>query len=223
MQIVLIEGVPGSGKSTMAQQLCSHALSLGIDARWYLEESHDNPLRMKPGNTQSSPGRFAEECLSSWARVVEQWEGQKTLHIVEGIALQSTVRFMMEMRESGIEQYYRRFEEIVACLNPRMVYLRPQNVASHSQEICQLRGADWANKVSSYLAHTHYAKHHGLKGLGGMHQFWAQYAALCDGLRLGGRMSTKTIDFVSGEWGRHMAEACAFLHLEKIPTTGNSN
>jgi hypothetical protein len=223
MQMVFIEGVPGSGKSAMAQQLCSHLMGLGNDARWYLEESHDNPLRMKIGNTLSSPGRFAEECLSSWARFVDQCAGQKTVHIVEGVAFQSTVRFMMEMREDGIERYYRRFEEIVGCLNPKMVYLRPQEVTSHCAGICELRGKVWANRVSCYLAKTQYAKHHGLDGLGGMHQFWAEYASLCDGLLLKTRIPTITINFVSGEWDRHMAEACAFLHLQRFSNAANVN
>jgi hypothetical protein len=216
MQMVFIEGVPGSGKSCMAERLCSNAASLGIDARWYLEESPDHPLRMKAANTSKSQGRFAEECLASWARFVDQCKGKKTVHIVEGIAFQSTVRFMMEMQENGIAQYYRRFEEVVACLNPKMVYLRPRDVAHHSREICAMRGEDWSHKVSSYLAHTRYSTCHELTGISGMHQFWTDYAALCDDLLVGTRIPTKTIDCVSGEWDMPMAEASRFIGLDGI-------
>jgi adenylate kinase family enzyme len=216
MQIVLIEGVPGSGKSAMAQGLCSKAASLGIDAQWYLEESPSHPARMKGANAAVFQGSFAEECLAIWARFVDQCKGQKTIHIVEGIAFQSTVRFMMEMQENGIAQYYRRFEDIVTCLNPRMVYLRPRDVAMHSRKICKLRGEDWSNKVSSYLERTNYSNFHGLKGANGMHQFWASYAELCDGLLLKTRIPMKIVDCVSGEWNRHMAEASMFLGLHGI-------
>jgi adenylate kinase family enzyme len=216
MQIVFIEGVPGSGKSSMAERLCSIAISLGIDARWYLEESLNNPVRMKIGNALMPQGRFAEECLSVWARFVDQCKGQKTIHIFEGIAFQSTIRFMMEMREDGIERYYSHFEEIVKPLNPRMIYLRPRDVASHSRDMCELRGEDWCTKVSNYLAQTQYSKYHGLKGASGMHQFWADYATLCGDLLLETSIPTKTIDFVSGEWERHMDEASTFLGLVGI-------
>jgi adenylate kinase family enzyme len=216
MQIVFIEGVPGSGKSSMAEQLCSNAASLGIDVRWYLEESQDNPVRMSVGNAAKSPGHFAEECLSSWASFVDQVKGQRTIHIFEGIAFQSTVRFMMEMRENGIERYYRRFEEIVECLKPRMVYLRPRDVATHSQDVCDLRGENWSHKVSSYLAQTQYSSYYELNGVSGMHQFWAKYAELCDDLLLKTSIPTTTIDFVFGEWDRHMVQASTFLGLERI-------
>ncbi len=216
MRIVFVEGVPGSGKSSMAERLCSNAASLGIDARWYLEESQDNPVRMNVGNASKSLGRFAEECLSSWAGFVDQCHGQKTIHIFEGIAFQSTVRFMMEMRESGIERYYRHFEQIVECLNPRMVYLRPRDIAIHSQNVCNLRGKDWSHKVTSYLAQTRYSNYHGLNGASGVHQFWAKYAELCDDLLLKTSIPTKTINCVFGEWDRHMVEASTFLGLKRI-------
>jgi hypothetical protein len=216
MQLVLIEGVPGSGKSAMVEQLCANAASLGIGARWYLEESPDHPVRMQAAHGAKSQGRFAEECLASWARFVDQCKGQKTIHLVEGIALQSTVRFMMEMRDNGIEQYYRRFEEIVARLKPRMVYLRPLDIASHLRATCALRGDVWSNKVSSYLAQTQYSSFHELHGASGMQQFWAHYAELCDGLLLGTSIPTITVNCVFGEWDRHMAKASTFLGLEEI-------
>jgi hypothetical protein len=219
---VFIEGVPGSGKSGMAERLCSNAASLGIDAQWYIEESPNHPLRIKAANTSKSQGHFAEECLASWARFVDQCKGQKTVHIVEGIAFQSTVRFMMEMQENGIERYFRRFEELVACLNPKMVYLRPADVANHSREICAMRGEDWSHKVSSYLAKSRYSRCHGLTGTNGMHQFWADYAALCDDLILRTPIPTKTIDCVFGEWDRHMAEASMFLALDGISNAASA-
>lgn len=223
MQIVFIEGVPGSGKSSMAERLCSKAVSVGIDAKWYQEESRDNPLRMKTESAMISQGSLAEECLSTWASFIDQYKGQNTIHIFEGIAFQSTVRFMMEKRENGIERYYRRFEEIVECLNPSMVYLRPCDVVSHSKRICSLRGEDWCNKVSNYLAETPYSNFHGFNGTIGMHQFWSNYALVCDELLLETSIPTKTIDFVFGEWDRHIFEASVFLGLERISIKTNQN
>jgi adenylate kinase family enzyme len=223
MQIVLIEGVPGSGKSSMAERLCSKATIAGINAKWYQEQSQDNPLRMKAENAMKSQGNFAEECLSTWASFVDQCKEQRTIHIFEGIAFQSTVRFMMEKRENGIEQYYRRFEEIVKCLNPRMVYLRPHDISSHSRNISDLRGEDWSNKVSNYLAQTQYSNFHGFNGMIGMHQFWNNYSLVCDELLIATSIPTKTIDFIFGEWERHIYEASVFLGLERISNKSNKN
>jgi adenylate kinase family enzyme len=211
MRVVFVEGVPGSGKSTMAAKLCADAGKLGFDARWYLEESHDHPVHPKTGQRSKTQGDFAEECLRSWSAFVEKEKGRQTLHILEGSAFQSTVRFMMEKSLSGIAGYFRRFEEIMNVLEPKMIYLRPSDAVDHSRYVCALRGDEWSTKVSQYLAQTDYFCRHELQGLEGMHRFWGDYARLCDSLVAETSIPTKRIDFVAGEWERHMAEAATFL------------
>jgi hypothetical protein len=213
MRIVFVEGVPGSGKSTMAEKLCASAVASGLDARWYLEESHDHPVHPKSSQALKSSDRFADECLRAWSNFVEKSKGNGTLHILEGSAFQSTVRFMMEKRLAGIEHYYRCFEEIVRRLEPRMVYLRPCDVVTHSAHVCALRGDGWSTKVSGYLARTEYSVHHGLSGLDGMHLFWDDYAQRCDRLVANTSIPTKTISVVQGEWERQLVEANTFLEL----------
>jgi hypothetical protein len=211
MRIVFVEGVPGSGKSTMAEKLCAEAVKLGVDAKWYLEESHDHPVHPKAGWRLKTQGSFAEECLRSWAAFAEKEKERKTVHILEGSAFQSTVRVMMEKSLPGIAAYFQRFEEIISVLEPKMVYLRPSDVASHSRYVCALRGEKWSTKVSGYLAQTDYSLRHELQGLEGMHRFWDEYASLCDSLVAETLIPTKRIEFAPGEWERHMAEATTFL------------
>lgn len=214
MTIWFVEGLPGTGKSTMAENLCSLAKASGHDAIWYREEMADHPVHPRSLTTQRRDGEnYIEACLQSWSRFTEKCQDHGTVHILEGSAFQSTVRFMMEERLAGIEDYYRRFEEIVAPLNPRMVYLHTQNVTRHSQYVSELRGSDWSRKVSGYLESTPYSVAGGLTGLDGMHRFWADYAKRCDKLAAHATMPVKVIEFVPGEWQRHLTEAAEFFGL----------
>lgn len=136
------------------------------------------------------------------------------LHILDGSAFQSTVRFMMEMNLSGIERYYRSFEEIVSVLRPRMVYLRPCEVVSHSRLTSARRGRGWSRKVAAYLERTDYCVLHGLSGQEGMHRFWESYAQRCDELVTQTSIPTKTITTAGEDWERHMSEATDFLAIK---------
>lgn len=214
MRVCFIEGLPGSGKSTLAEAVCAIAVRSGYDARWYLEESPDHPVHPKPWGALKNQDNFVDECLRSWADFANQCLKQETLHILEGSVFQSTVRFMMEKRQPGIQNYYRRFEEIVGVLNPRMVYLRPRDAIDHSQYVSALRSEKWTTKVSGYLANTSYSAYLGLSGVDGMHRFWADYAELCDGLVAQTSIPTRKIEFVPGEWERHMADATDFFDLK---------
>ncbi|RJF96091.1 hypothetical protein [Noviherbaspirillum saxi] len=212
----LIEGLPGAGKSTMAEYLCVLARQSGYGATWFLEEAVDHPVH--PASLKihrNGCENFIEECLRSWSRFVDRCVSDDTIHILEGSAFQSTVRFMMEIGLPAIGDYFSRFEEIVAPLNPRMVYLRPQDARQHSQYVSQLRGEGWTNQVSGYLENTWYSKCEGLKGIGGMHGFWADYAELCDALVLRMKMPVLTIEFIPGDWERHRSVTARFLGLKE--------
>lgn len=198
----------------MAERLCSLAKKSGNSAVWYLEESSEHPVHSKLlKETRRNSSIFTEACLLAWSRFAEKCQSDNVLHILEGSALQSTVRFMMEERIADIGTYYQRYEEIVACLNPCLVYLRPRDPIQHSKYTSGFRGGIWNEKVASYLEKTSYSKYKGLTGVCGMHQFWADYAMLCDSLVLSSKMPVKTISVMPGDWERHMCEAAEFLDI----------
>ncbi|HEY0847117.1 MAG TPA: hypothetical protein VGE12_17240, partial [Noviherbaspirillum sp.] len=171
---------------------------------------------------RGSDNAFIDACLEAWSQFTAKCQKDRVVHILEGSAFQSTVRFMLEDRLQGIDTYYRRYEEIVAPLNPQMIYLRPPDTLRHSRHTCGLRGQTWSEKVAGYLEKTSFSRHEGLKGVDGMHRFWANYATLCDELVSSSTMRVRTIDVVPGEWDRHMDEAKYFLKVSNHDGTKNA-
>jgi hypothetical protein len=215
MTLWFVEGLPGTGKTTMAEQLCALARKSGLSAAWYLEESIDHPVHgWKLKESRKNSDIFVKSCLDAWRLFAENATKTGGIHILEGSAFQSTVRFMLEQEISGIEGYYASFEEIVFPLAARVVYLRPKDAIEHSLLTSSSRGDVWAGKVSNYLEKTAYSKSHGLVGTSGMHRFWADYAVLCDRIVRKSALPVKTINVEPGEWERHSAEAANFLGLE---------
>lgn len=199
----------------MAEYLCALARKSGRDALWYLEEANDHPVHARPiTQARKNGGQFVVACLSAWRQFSEKSANTDVIHVLEGSAFQSTVRFIMEEELSGIEDYYTQFEEIISPLAARVVYLRPKDAIEHSRLTSLSRGDVWTGKVSNYLEKTAYSKSHGLVGTSGMHRFWAGYAVLCDRIVRKSALPAKTINVEMGEWERHNAEAADFFELE---------
>jgi hypothetical protein len=211
MGLILIEGLPGIGKSTLADRLCEFALRAGCASEWHLEEAVEHPVHPHSLGALRSEADYSLRCLQSCQRFADTVRSETTLHILEGSALQSTVRFLMEQERSGVADYFERFEEIVRPLNPAFIYLQPENANSHSRGTAAHRGPGWTNKVAAYIEQTPYARRRALQGEGGMHRFWTDYAQLCDVLVDRLSMPVFKITAAPGHGDRVFAESVAFL------------
>lgn len=182
MKLILVEGLPGTGKTTLAERLCAYAVASGRQALWHREEERSHPVH--PASLTASrehPG-FASRCLQNWRAFAERAQSIHGLCILEGSAFQSTVRFLMEQEREDVHGYVAEFERVVKVVSPVLVYLRPTDATGHSRGIAAHRGENWSAEVSRYLEKTHYAVRRKLQGTEGMHRLWTDYAELCDGL-----------------------------------------
>lgn len=216
MGIVFIEGLPGTGKSTLARGLCELLREAGLEATWHLEEAADHPVHPATFiRTRKEPG-FAERCLENWHHFVKQVESKHGVHLLEGSAFQSTVRFMMEQENDCTEGYFQRFIEIVNPLSPALIYLSSDNARQHSRNVASHRGASWSGKVSIYLQGTPYSTARNWKGESGMHSFWSDYAARCDELVKRSGMATLTLRAVPGDVKSQLSRSIAFLRDKDV-------
>ena len=214
MRAIFVEGLPGTGKTTTAQAIQRWCGSRQMAASWWLEEDPNHPATPKTlRRTASAPG-FAERCLSHWARFVSQKRMSSEILILEGSAFQSTIRFMLEsgMARAEILQYVRRFESVVAPLDPRLVYLEPVDARTFLSEfVYKMRGPEWTAKVSNYLASTPCCRDRGWSGPEGMLEFWLLYQNLCEEALAGLGFPVLCLRTGPGRWMHAQMELASWL------------
>ena len=97
-RLILIEGLPGSGKTTTAEWICEWLRETGAAAEWFLETLHDHPVIDRPTlKTPREPG-YVDRCVSRWRAFADAVvdDPASPVQVLEGCFFQSTVRFLLE-------------------------------------------------------------------------------------------------------------------------------
>lgn len=178
-QLWLIEGIPGSGKTSAAEQLSALSNSRGAAARWWLEEAKDHPVLPSRLRKLSATADFSERCVEAFRSFISVETG---ILILEGAAFQSTVRFMFANAKpyDEIADYVGAWTEAVTPARPRLLMFRVADPISHyTRFVAEMRGEPWIEKLVAYVEATPIAQDRSWMGLEGFIQFWAAYQELC--------------------------------------------
>jgi len=75
-RFVFIEGLPGTGKSSIAKNLADSLAAQGISTRLILEAAPENPLRFNTGTDQSiDVVRFVNSIMKQWVKFTQAQAG----------------------------------------------------------------------------------------------------------------------------------------------------
>lgn len=182
-RLVLIEGIPGAGKTRTARRVDARLAELGVPVRWYLEELAQHPVSPRSLLRLHPSAGFADACLESWRSFVRR--GPAGVDILEGTLFQSTVRFLYARGdpECEVRGYVAELARIVSPLEPVVVYLQPPDPEEHLRSfVPRVKGPEWVARVTAYGSRTPLGRRRGWEGLSGLVDFWSGYRQLCDSL-----------------------------------------
>ncbi len=179
MRLILIEGLPGTGKSSLAGDLCDHLNSLGLSGTWHREEAIDHTVIDKPlRQTASQPG-YAARCIEAWQRFTPDGE----FMVLEGCLFQTTLRFLIEYGhpEEELRAYLHALGAVFNRFESSLIYLhQPNDGADLVNLMADRKGADIVNKIAQYTSQTPYAVTRGLTGYAAIASLYSRYRDHCD-------------------------------------------
>ncbi len=166
--LIIVEGLPGSGKSTTAVMIAEELEKKGKKVCCVDEGAPEHPADYADYDFPD----FAterEKILDKWRNFV-RGSDRDVIYVFNCIFLQNPMcetmmRFGME--EEASQKYITEIAEIISPLNPIVVYIDAHDVKAEVDGVLDERGEGWLNAVIGYHTEQGYGKEHGLTGYAG--------------------------------------------------------
>ena len=196
-KLILVEGPPGSGKSTTAQILAEEISKSGKKCQYFLEWSPNNPIAI---GDDFQLGKAVETSIAREGEVLQQWrhfaQDSRTKHQVTVMESRFWQTSMMLMYAAGhpIEGVVESNQLVVNAirgLDPVLIYLTIDDLRSFLERIIRLKEAEWlrdgiegswAQHVFDAFGPQKWFTDRGLSGIEGMVAFLEEWVSVAETL-----------------------------------------
>lgn len=219
-RLILVEGCPGTGKSSTAQYLARQIQSAGRSCRWYHEEEQPHPVASKRGIANARGFKeYGKGTLIRWRDFVARTRRTKQIAIIESHFLQNTVGPLVraQVKAARIGKVVHRMAEFCARLQPVIIYLNQPDCAATMRRLLDERGPDVSENYIRDMTNSAYAKKLGLEGFEGLVQGWVDTRSAMEQLLAEIELPTLNIDSSAGRWTTHYEQIGDFLSLSLEP------
>ena len=177
-KLILIEGLPGTGKTTLTQYLGMH-LALNEIPCWAVTELDPHaPIRVPTSQalTEESPGIF----LRAWEQLVHSRGPGATVTVIEARVFNWMALFLLlaERAERSILDASTAVERTLQPLKPVLVFLSVDDPRAAMEATVKVRGENWARSVAKRDTKFPWFRNRHLTGVDGWMEFWRPAAEL---------------------------------------------
>jgi hypothetical protein len=179
-KLILVEGLPGAGKTTTSSHLQTILQQQGLECRQYLEEDHPHPIDCLDFEIKG----LAEKVVPPWEKFVEHAKREQVITIIESRLWQNTALFMYmsDCATDEIFQFNRQVWRTVKPLAPVLVYLDQEDTERALSRLYRLRGEEWMEDAMETTSQYKWFRERGLKDFAGWVRFFEEWRQLAERL-----------------------------------------
>lgn len=195
-RLILLEGMPGSGKSTAAQVLTRALRAEAVAARWWYEEQRAHPVFgfEDPSDArvvvdELRRGQFERaimRALTRWSAFVEFLHEYETVAIVDGCLLGylTWTLFWADAPWDLTVGYVRAVTTCLSPVAPAVIHLRPVDVEACWSDVRRRRGEAWTTAtITRIIDRSPRCRRLGFAGFPGLVSYWSEFLQLADALQ----------------------------------------
>lgn len=214
-RLVIVEGLTGLGKSTVAHFIARQLQLNAVAATWVHEGEVPHPVSIE---LDTDIKNFMLHALSRWDAFVNKIEVSGEVTVIEAGLFNNLFEtlFMHNVSKHKIHQFSDDLQGIIKPLQPALVYLAQSDVSEALEKNFNNRGAGFMDYVIKVSTNNPYAQNRGLQGFQGMVVFWQDFVTLTNECFDRFQFQKIALDNSTGDWVRLKSRVTEFLSIPYI-------
>lgn len=224
-KLILIDGITGSGKSTIAHFIARQIKNSGFEVKWFHEDENEHPLRLYGEkyikNENESDINYSQRIRTDyydiWNNFVNKIKDDKTIYIVESFIFQDILffpHFIYDIARNEIKDFDHKVMDIISCLNPVVIHFYQKDVEQALKSNWKLRGNDWKNSLIHSFGECQYCKNRNYKDEIGVIKLLDDFTHLAIELFNECNFRKIQIENSSKNWSKYKQQICDFLEID---------
>jgi thymidylate kinase len=219
-RLIIVEGVMGSGKSTLSKAIVRHLRHQHYPSKYVRESFRDHPISVTRTLThwqkiwiEHTPETFIAQSLRHWQAFIAGALPTKKVYVFDGQFFHGdmTGLFIANTPRLQIVEYIAHLVEIIRPLRPVFIYLYQTDVAWGLERTAGVRGKRFLRRQAAWKVDSPYCAERGYTGIPGLIQLYRDYRSLTDDLYTRLPMPKLALENSAGAWALDEQRVLAFL------------
>lgn len=212
-KLILIEGLPGAGKTTSSIHLGKFLQRGGFACRWYLENDDPHPIDCSNLKLKDLPQKLPP----LWSAFKEQALRENFVTVIESRIWQNTALFMLmdEYPVDEILHVHQLVWEELAPLSPVLLYLFQDDIEIALNRLYTIRSKTVIEQDIQTTSQYKWFQSRGLKDLDGWVQFFKEWQVVAEQLYSDWPFRKTKIHDPHDDWNIAYHQMHRFLQIEQ--------
>lgn len=213
-RLILIEGLPGAGKSSTAEYIGKYYLRQGISCAWFLEEDEEHPLDFKGLALKD----LSKKLIPLWGPVLQNVVNNHTVTIIESRLWQNTSLFMY-MAEYPVGEIIALQDSVNHALGPAspiLIYLYQADVEEALGRLYELRDDRWMSQELKMTSTYPWFQSRGKDDFSGWLEFFGEWLDVAEELYRRWPYQKLKVENPHDDWGLAYSIIEAYLRRDDV-------
>jgi hypothetical protein len=218
LNLIIVEGIPGSGKSTTARFIALQSERNGLRTKLFHESSFEHPILLD--NEVSYSVDWRNIYLSNWSKFLAEQANDNSVIVMESILFQSPIINLLhsDIDREEIVQFIEELYSLLAATSCHVVYLYQGNsTVGISRMITSRGGETWLMNTYEKYKHEPYYLNRGQRGKELHIDFLHEYSTIANLAYSKCSLKSLAIDNTTWDWPSYYDRLLNFLELAYIP------